>query len=293
LETLREYALERLVASGEAEATRAAHATYYIDLARRLSAEHFAQINFRGSFGEEIDNFRAALRWSADRARWDDCLDVIGSLSTYWMLAGYLNESVQWIDVALQHREEISPAARSRVLRGLGILAFGRGDLATAESALRDSIAMGRDCGDNLGVAMSLFMCGSVLRDQARFAEAQSAVEESVRLAQAVGDPRVIAMGLSQLGMIARQQGDLPRAEALLTEGLQLGRRSTGARALAAGTFTNWVWLRKTWAISNGRRTSMPRVSLCFARRAIGGISRTFWKALSPLPRVRRGRNGR
>ncbi len=226
LETLREYAMERLASSADGEPAHAAHASYYVALARQLMAQRLAGATaVRGGFSDEIDNFRAALRWTADSERWADCLALIGSLSTYWGFASYPDECVPWIGLALEHRDELAPAARLRLLSGLGRLAYGRGDLATSEAIGIESMELSRDLGDNFEMSLAKFHLGNVLRELGRYEEAQAHLEDGVQIAKGVGDQRLVGMCLFQLGLLARQQGDLLRAKTLLTEGRQLSWR--------------------------------------------------------------------
>jgi predicted ATPase/class 3 adenylate cyclase len=219
LETLREYALEKLAASGEAEAIHSAHATFYVGLAERLGETLLAGENLRrGPFVDELDNFRAALRWFADAGDWSDCLRLVGSLSDYWHFGSHLGESAQWLELALRHQLDVPPATRGRVLSGVGLLAFGRGDYATSEMSYRESTHMYRESGDERGAVNAQLLFGGILRDEGKHGEASVVLEEGLRLSEAAGDPRLVALARFQLGLLARQLGDYRRAWTLLTE---------------------------------------------------------------------------
>jgi predicted ATPase len=225
METLREYALEKLVASGEAEAIHTAHAAYYVALAEQLSADlRMSQDYLHTGFVEEIDNVRAALRWYADAEDWNGCLDLIGSFSQYWFRAGYLGESGQWLELGLQHLTNVTPAKRGRILVGLGYLAFGRGDYGTAETVLREGIRLSRINVDLLWAARALVALGNVLRSDGRLFDAAPVLEEAQRLGQEIGNQLVQVRALFQLGLLARQQSDVRRAAELLAEALRLIR---------------------------------------------------------------------
>jgi predicted ATPase len=225
METLREYALEKLVASGEAEAIHTTHAAYYVALAEQLSADlRISQDYLHTGFVEEIDNVRAALRWYADAEDWNGCLDLIGSLSQYWFSAGYLGESGQWLELGLQHLTDVTLAKRGRVLFGLRQLTFGRGDYGAAETVLRESIRLCRINADSYWAAAAHILLGNVLRENGRLVDAAPILEGARRLAQESGNQQVQATVLRQLGLLAWQQSDLHRAQELLAEGLRLTR---------------------------------------------------------------------
>jgi predicted ATPase len=225
LETLREYALERLVASGDAETIHTAHATYYLALAEHLRLDQRDQWDYvHTGFVEELDNFRAALRWFADTDGWDGCVRLVGSLGTYWYGAGFLDESSQWLEQALQHATDVPLAKRGRVLEGLGGLAFARGEFTTAESILRESIRLGQDQGNPREVSRALETLGALLRDRAELGAALPVLQESLRLGREVGDQWRVSAALFQLGLLARQQGDFQQAEELLGECLRVSR---------------------------------------------------------------------
>ena len=120
LETLREYARERLVASGEAANTQRRHADYYLALAVRSDtrSDFLESLVRRRDFREglvrvglvvEYDNFRAALRWLSEARDWEGCLHLIGALSHDWLGYGYLFDPAPWIDLVLEHKDEVSP----------------------------------------------------------------------------------------------------------------------------------------------------------------------------------------
>jgi predicted ATPase len=225
LETLREYALERLVASGEAEAIHTAHAAYYVALAEQLEADlNTSEDYLHTGFVEEIDNMRAALRWYADAEDWNGCLGLIGSLCRYWFRTGYLGESGQWLDFGLHHQTDVTLAKRGQVLVGLGQLAWGRGDYETAETVLRESIRVCQINADHFWAVRAHIGLGNVLREAGRLVDAAPVLEGARRLAQESGNQQVQATVLRQLGLLAWQQSDLHRAQELLAEGLRLTR---------------------------------------------------------------------
>jgi non-specific serine/threonine protein kinase len=220
LETLREYAMERLARTEEAEAVHRAHATHY-----RVLGEHeqsvatFEAFFWTRRFLTEIDNVRAALRWADETEDWESFLSLFGSLAPYWALAGHLEESRALWPVAAQHLTTVAPIARARALYGLGRLAFGRSDYLGAETYLRESIGLFRELGDQRMVANTLGALGNALRDASKLDEAIVALQEAIELDRILGLP--VLGNLFQLGVLARQQGKLDEAKQLLLHALR------------------------------------------------------------------------
>jgi predicted ATPase/class 3 adenylate cyclase len=217
LETLREYALERLAVAEEAEAVHRAHAQYYQALGEREIADLWVRRDYLGKrFLVEIDNFRAGLRWLAETRDWDGCLSLIASLGVFWTFGGHLGESESWLNLAIEHRREATPTTRGRALIEVGRLAYARGDFATAEKILRESLRVCRQIGDRRWLARASNTLGNVLRDGSKLDEATIVLEESLRHYHEA--KLSIAPALYQLGLLARQKGDLAQARSLLTD---------------------------------------------------------------------------
>ncbi len=217
LETLREYAMEKLVAGGESEAIHQRHAEYYQALASATPL-HRLQDPVRLKLVVEYDNMRAGLRWLADAGDWERCLRLIGTLGSEWVLHGYLSETVPWIEFVLRHKDQVTAAVRSLSLHAVGDLAFGQGDFATSIAAFEECAIVCRDLGDQRLLAQTLIDVGTTLRDQDELAPAAQALNEAMSASRLVGEPTLLGSALFQSGLLARQMGDLEHAESLLTE---------------------------------------------------------------------------
>src|SRR5262249_50145224 len=140
LETIREYARERLLESGEAERARDRHLAHFLALAgaaepKLRGAEERATLE---RLETEHDNLRAALDWGLARAgRGEDALRLGGALAWFWYARGYMEEGFGWLTRALGAMPDPSPA-RMKALHGAGWLAHHRRDSATARELLRE-----------------------------------------------------------------------------------------------------------------------------------------------------------
>jgi predicted ATPase len=144
LETIREYGLECLLASGEAEATRLAHAGYYRALAERAEPELTGpqQAVWLGRLEQEHDNLRAALEWLAQRGEAEQGLRVGGALWRFWVVRGYLREGQERLAGLLGLAgASTRTVARAKALTGAGTLTHNRGDYVAARALFEESLA--------------------------------------------------------------------------------------------------------------------------------------------------------
>jgi predicted ATPase len=158
LETIREYALERLEASGEAEAVRRQHTDYYLALAEAAAPQlHGAeQRAWLDRLDAEHDNLRAALAWSQTVPSGAGVgLRLAGALSVFWFVHGHVSEGRKWLAVVLV-REAGTLAARAKALIGAGYLAGFQEDNVAAHTHFEESLALFRKVGDKAGIAAAL-----------------------------------------------------------------------------------------------------------------------------------------
>ncbi len=195
LQVIREYALERLEASGEAEALRRAHAAYFLALAEQARQQQTGPetVAWRDRLEREHDNLRAALGWAREQGEVEMGLRLAVALSWFWVRRGHLREGRAWLE---------------------GLLAVEAGETECRQGWRRAGGGAGE------GPAQ----CWNVRSDQGAYATAQTQLEQARALALAAGDPRTARQALTNLGRVASDQGDLERAAALYTESLALAR---------------------------------------------------------------------
>ena len=166
LETVREFALERLNESGEEPATRDRHARFFLDLAERTDAVIVKSPApaLLDVIDREHDNLRAALEWSRDTGDHDTFLRLAGALAFFWYYRGYLNEGQRWLDQALETPPDAaSPRPRAWALTSSGMLANVCGETERATALLTESFSWWEQTGDACGRAFagSRFLVGS------------------------------------------------------------------------------------------------------------------------------------
>jgi predicted ATPase/DNA-binding CsgD family transcriptional regulator len=247
LETIQEYAREKLMESGEAPALHERHAAYFVALAEAAEPELSGpqQGAWLNRLEEEHDNLRAALAWAQEQARTPAGaalgLRLVGALCRFWLARGYWTEGRTYLTAALaasDRRPDAALAARAKALHGMGALALEQADFAAARTIFEQSLALWRELGDGRGISGALNNLGLLARARGRFAEARSLFTEGLALRRDLGDQHGIAAFLNNLGRVAYAQGDDTAAGALFAEGLAL-RRELGDQTGVAVSLAN------------------------------------------------------
>jgi predicted ATPase/class 3 adenylate cyclase len=236
LQTVQEYGRERLRESGEAQAVRRRHRDWYLGLAERASPELFGaeQAAWFDRFEVEHGNFRAALMWSIESAETEAALRLVGVLWRFWAVRGYFEEGSGWLESALKKSGDASAPFRAKALNAAAYLALSRGEYPRARAVLEEGLAIGRQLGDQAGIATSLNYLGTVAMQQGDYAIARTHLEESLAIRRQIGDPVSIAVSLDDLGAVVIDQGDYAAARAVLEEGLAIRRQLRDQAGIAA-----------------------------------------------------------
>jgi predicted ATPase/predicted Ser/Thr protein kinase len=222
LETIREYAAERLDASGEAHATRRAHAAYCLVLAEEgqsLSERPDQESAWLLRCEQEHDNLRAAVDWLIESGDVQWGLRLAIALLPFWQTSGQLTEGRERLRALLDH-----PAAAPRTrLRAQGVfavatLAHAVGEQAAAVVLHRESLGIYRELGDRLGTVVALNALSIVSTDAGDLDVAREAVEEAASIAREAGDAQGLARTLSNLANCLKAQGHFTRARELYAD---------------------------------------------------------------------------
>ena len=218
LETIREYALERLKASGEEASTRRAHAAYCLVVAEEAVAEQgLAEWLERCTL--EHDNFRTAVEWLTETADAEWGLRLGAALFRFWEMREYLAEGRDRLHKLLKATETRAVSKfRGRVLFAAGVLAAEQGDYISAASLFKESLDIARQLGDRQQVAVSLNALAVNARERRDIELACSLFEESLVHWRELGDQTAVARALSNLANIVKLQGDNVRACSLYAE---------------------------------------------------------------------------
>jgi predicted ATPase/DNA-binding XRE family transcriptional regulator len=238
LETLREFALERLEAVGEAETLRRRHALHYRALAEAIEPQlkGTEQERWLDWLEREHDNLRSALQWAHAHRETELGLRLAGALWWFWQVHGHLSEGRAWLHrlLALDGRgptggtdapDSVCAAVRAKALEGAGNLASRQGDYAQAVTLLEESLELYRTLGARRGISDVLNVLGMIADEQGAYERAVALLEESLALRRDLGLTRGIGATLNNLGNVALHRADYVRAVALYEEGLTLFRQ--------------------------------------------------------------------
>ncbi len=232
LETVREFGLERLAASGDEAAVRDRHAAYYLDLVERIEAGVAPYLpdglRVMDRLETEHPNLRAALDRLEATGAAEPLLRLAGTLSYFWLLRGYAREGCGWLDRALALGKAAPARARARAMFGLAGLLGAQGDAGPALDLCRGSLALARAAGDRGLAALAAQRCGLIAYRLGRFDRAAAFEWEALAALAALPDvpwvARAVSHVLANLGDVAIARGDLDEAEARFTEALERQR---------------------------------------------------------------------
>jgi predicted ATPase/serine/threonine protein kinase len=236
LETIREYALDKLTASGEGDLTKRAHAAYYLVLAEEGASDEAGTENseWLNCLETEHNNLLSALDWLTHTGNADWAVRFGTALFRFWETREYLTEGRDRLGKILKLEGAIEPTeARGRALFSAGVLAGEQGDYASADTLIDESLQIARKSGDERGVAICLNALAVHARDRGDIAAARRLFEECLALWRGFGDPLTVARSLSNLASIVRLQGDYARARSFYAECLSIFRESKDRTGIA------------------------------------------------------------
>ena len=224
LETIREFALERLEDSAEGEELRRKYVELFVELAEVAKPELLAGSSsiWFDRLEAEHANIRAALGEALEHGRADMAVRLGGAIWHFWWTRGYWSEGRRWLDSALAAGAESDPQLRSDALIGAGILAVWQGDVERGGAVADELLALAAEA-DSAQVGAILF-AGLVADRRGDEDHAAELWEESARLAREQGDLQLLGMALNNLGSTAHGRGEYERALELFDESLAIGR---------------------------------------------------------------------
>jgi non-specific serine/threonine protein kinase len=227
LETIREYALDRLEAEQETAHLRDRHLIWCTGRAGQ-AADDIAgadQAEWLNRLESEHDNMRAAMRWSEQHGDTDGRgLHLASSLGrNFWAMRGYHREGRAWLNRLLAHAPRRS-GERAEALRTAGRLALRQNDYPSASALFDEALAIFREIGDRRGIAQTLSWYGVVPHHLGQHDAAQAMLEESLTISREIGIVSEQSIALRFLADLAQDRGDYPRAALRYEETLALSR---------------------------------------------------------------------
>jgi non-specific serine/threonine protein kinase len=225
LETIREYALDRLAESGEAEAVLRAHADWVVGLIENgwwHPLFMFGTVERLLRLEAEHDNVRAALSWFDQIGDGAGLIRLTGSAAPFWNLRSYRMEGFGWLERALEQTSDATApaAARIRALRASAAMARNQGNYAHAVRRATECLSLARRSGGGWGEYMALQVLGNVALAEGNYPKAKTYLDEVLTLSESAGDRILAAQAEHEIGLAAFGQGDLLGAGAHLENAL-------------------------------------------------------------------------
>jgi non-specific serine/threonine protein kinase len=239
LETIRQYAGEKLLAAGEAEAVRDRHLDWYLALAEEAKPELLGpnQVAWLDRLEREQDNLRAALEWALDRGSADRALRLAGAAWRLWHVRDNPNEGREWLLRVLAMPGAGAPTrARAEALDGACELVMRSRAADPAVPRLgEECLAIYRSLGDRRGTAWARCHLAANAAWAGNTMQAEELAAEALTLAREADAQWVVAQALEALGLVAGFRGDYPLARRRVEESVAIFRAFGDRRAIGHG----------------------------------------------------------
>ncbi len=240
LETVRQYALEKIMESAEADGLHRRHLIWFLRLAEEAEArlDGPEQLEWLGQLETEHDNLRAALEWSQRAAtRTEIGLRLAGALAAFWRTRGYLSEGRARLSAVLKLQEsESSSLAHAKALAGAAGLAYRQSDYPATRNLYEQSLQIYRELGPEgrHGMAIALIGLGNVATEVGDYEAAPALFEQALLIMRERQHTGGIAEALRNLGWCSLRPGDYAQAKLYLEEALTLFRSIEDERGIAS-----------------------------------------------------------
>lgn len=236
LESLREYAMERLAETGELDRIRRRHADFFLALVETAEPElrGHRQSRWLSVLDAENPNVIAALQSYLALGEIESAMRLAGALRWFWDIRIQWSEEQEWLERMIAAGRGAPEALRAKVIYAAGHLAFHRGDLETMARYIGESLVIYRRLGDERGLAEALWMLGWLTVRRGDVVGGIAVMEEGLALFRKSGDPWGIAQTSFSIASRELSLGHYERAKTLSEEGLAISRQSGMEREVAS-----------------------------------------------------------
>jgi predicted ATPase/DNA-binding XRE family transcriptional regulator len=226
LELVRQYALEKLEESGEAEDAHREHAEFFLELAERADPELRGpnQALWLARLEQENDNLRAAMLWALSVGDDDTAVRLGWALYVFWWYRGHQREGRRWMEEALSKSAAMSASTQAKALFVAGTMAAGHDDYQSAKPLLEESLSLFRELKDKRGTALALAGTGLMALNQKEHERGAICFEKAADLFLEIGDKWTAAVMFSYLAVAWLNKGDHSRAKPPAERGLVLSQ---------------------------------------------------------------------
>lgn len=227
LETIREFAVEQLAATGEQWATASRHAHYFCHLAESIEPELTQEPGGSGSqrLGAEVDNVRGALRYALEAGESDLGLRLASGIWRYWQSSDQLTEGREWLEMLLTDRET-SDETRASGLTALAGLAYWQADYDEAGARYEEALGLFRSLGDEFNEADTLCSMSETANWRGEVELGERLAEEAQSQFEELGSSEGVGRSLLAQGFSRFRRNDFAGAQRLYEESLAIARES-------------------------------------------------------------------
>ena len=291
LDSIKQYAREKLLASGEIEKIKNRHLAYYQKLAMQAESELAGpqQAAWMRRLESDHYNLRNALHWAYETHQLEAAFTMAAALWRFWKVHGHYSEGRAWYARLLsagQSAAQVPPRTYADVLCAAGMLAYYQTDAVRAAQFFEQALTMQRATKNEIGAARALSGLGLVRRAQGAYEDARKYFQEALTLARAHAQLEIIASCLRYLGLVSVAQGDPASAVALYEQALP-AHQALGDEEALANLYNNLA-IALTYLGEMERAQELNQASLAIRRRLddLHGIALSL-HTLSYYPRAR------
>ncbi len=249
LETIREYASDRLGESGDGDAARDRHMAFFVAFAEKFEPRQ-SSVDIHKLLERletEHDNLRSALDWClgnatigsrrADNERSNSGLRLAAALWRFWEIHGYIDEGLKWMHMALVAGVNADKLVRAKAVNGTGYLHYSSGDHAEARELFTQAFALFKETSDNHGMALARIFLGNMCRELGEYNKAKVCLEEALTLTSSISDKWLHALALDCLGTVMFDMCSYKKARGLINDALALMSSLNATRVSAAAHY--------------------------------------------------------
>jgi predicted ATPase/DNA-binding SARP family transcriptional activator len=225
LETIREYAREKLREAEEQDVLSDRHLEFFVNWVEEVEPklEHAKQLRWLDRLELEIDNLRTAIDWALESQKTNTALRLVSGLRRFWFIRNHHTEGVERLKTILDRPDAIQPTpARLKALNTYLFMLWPSGQLAEVQPVSEETLALARQLGDRWNTAVALLWLGVGLTSQGDYPPARSYLEQSLEIWRELGDMAYTGCACAFLGELAALQGDIARAQALCEQAVVL-----------------------------------------------------------------------
>jgi tetratricopeptide (TPR) repeat protein len=229
LETVRQYARERLVQANAADRLRERHFEFFFNEFRGVLPilSHHGQLPCLRRLRIEQENVRAALEWAlTSSALAEKGVELAGALFWFWTKSGLFEEGTRWLEQALAVPVQVPGSLRARALIGLANIHFFQGRHVEVGARAAEALALGREDGDAWVVSFALFLQATAAFERGDHEQAEVRSPEALDAADVSGEDVLRGPPLLVLGSVALAKGAHERAQQLYDESIEVLRRA-------------------------------------------------------------------